>query len=24
VVVSDDADFNRLTDQQINMRHGKI
>jgi ABC-type bacteriocin/lantibiotic exporter with double-glycine peptidase domain len=24
IVVSDDADFNRLTDQQINMRHGKI
>jgi len=24
VVVSDDADFNRLTDKQINMRHGKI
>ena len=24
VVVSDDADFNKLTDQQINMRHGKI
>ena len=24
IVVSDDADFNRLTDQQIYMRHGKI
>lgn len=24
VVVSDDADFNKLTDQQINMRHGKV
>jgi ABC-type bacteriocin/lantibiotic exporter with double-glycine peptidase domain len=24
VVVSDDADFSRMTDQQINMHHGKI
>jgi ABC-type bacteriocin/lantibiotic exporter with double-glycine peptidase domain len=24
IVVTDDADFNRLTDQQINLRHGKI
>jgi ABC-type bacteriocin/lantibiotic exporter with double-glycine peptidase domain len=24
IVVSDDADFNRLTDQQINMTHGKV
>lgn len=24
IVVSDDADFNKLTDQQINMRHGKV
>jgi ABC-type bacteriocin/lantibiotic exporter with double-glycine peptidase domain len=24
IVVTEDAEFNRLTDQQINMRHGKI
>lgn len=24
IVVTDDADFNRMTDQQINLRHGKI
>ncbi len=24
IVVTDDADFNRLTDHQINLRHGKI
>lgn len=24
IVVSDDADFNKLTDQQINMNHGKV
>jgi ABC-type bacteriocin/lantibiotic exporter with double-glycine peptidase domain len=24
IVVTDDADFNRLTDQKINLRHGKI
>ena len=24
IVVSDDADYNRLTDQQINMTHGKV
>jgi len=24
IVVTDDADFNRLTDKQINLRHGKI
>ena len=24
IVVSNDTDFNKLTDQQINMHHGKI